>query len=45
MSYLLANLYELHDKNKFEVIGISFGPDKNDEMRKRVSSAFDEFMT
>jgi predicted O-linked N-acetylglucosamine transferase (SPINDLY family) len=43
MSYLLANLYELHDKNKFEVIGISFGPDKNDEMRKRVSSAFDEF--
>ena len=43
MSYLLANLYELHDKNKFEVIGISFGPDKDDEMRKRVSSAFDEF--
>jgi len=43
MSYLLANLYELHDKNKFEVIGISFGPNKDDEMRKRVSSAFDEF--
>jgi predicted O-linked N-acetylglucosamine transferase (SPINDLY family) len=43
MSYLLANLYELHDKNKFEIIGISFGPDKNDEMRKRVSSAFDKF--
>jgi|TARA_B100002003_G_scaffold9486_1_gene8231 predicted O-linked N-acetylglucosamine transferase (SPINDLY family) len=43
MSYLLANLYELHDKNKFEIIGISFGPDKDDEMRKRVSSAFDEF--
>ena len=43
MSYLLANLYELHDKNKFEVIGISFGPDKDDQMRKRVSNAFDEF--
>ena len=43
MSYLLANLYELHDKNKFEIIGISFGPDKDDEMRKRVSKAFDEF--
>ena len=43
MSYLLANLYEIHDKNKFEIIGISFGPDKDDEMRKRVSSAFDEF--
>ena len=43
MSYLLANLYELHDKNKFEIIGISFGPDKDDKMRKRVSNAFDEF--
>ena len=43
MSYLLAHLYELHDKNKFEVIGISFGPDKDDQMRKRVSNAFDEF--
>ena len=43
MSYLLANLYELHDRNKFEIIGISFGPDKDDEMQKRVSSAFDEF--
>ena len=44
MSYLLANLYELHDKNKFEVIGISFGPDKDDKMRKRVSNAFDQFI-
>ena len=43
MSYLLANLYELHDKNKFEVIGISFGPNKDDEMRKRISNAFDKF--
>ena len=43
MSYLLANLYELHDRNKFEVIGISFGPDKDDQMRKRVSTAFDKF--
>lgn len=43
MSYLLANLYELHDKNKYEVIGISFGPYKDDEMRKRVSNAFDKF--
>ena len=43
MSYLLANLFELHDKNKFEIIGISFGPDKDDQMRKRVSRAFDKF--
>ena len=43
MSYLLANLYELHDKNKFEIIGISFGPNKDDEMYKRISNAFDKF--
>ncbi|MDC0152987.1 hypothetical protein OAI81_01830 [Candidatus Pelagibacter sp.] len=43
MSYLLANLYELHDKNKFEIVGISFGPDKDDEMHKRISKAFDKF--
>ena len=45
MSYLLANLYELHDKNKFEIIGISFGPDKDDKMRKRVSVLLMNFMT
>ena len=44
VTYLLVNLFELHDKSKFELIGFSFGPDKNDEMRKRVSSAFDQFI-
>ena len=38
-------MFELHDKSKFELIGFSFGPDDhNDEMRKRVSSAFDQFI-
>jgi len=33
-----------HDsKGFFEIIGISFGPDKDDKMRIRVSNAFDEF--
>ena len=45
VSHLLVNLFELHDKSKFELIGFSFGPDDhNDEMRKRVSSAFDQFI-
>jgi len=44
VSHLLVNLLELHDKSKFELIGFSFGPDKNDEMRTRVSSAFDQFI-
>jgi predicted O-linked N-acetylglucosamine transferase (SPINDLY family) len=45
VSYVLVKLFELHDKSKFELIGFSFGPDDhNDEMRKRVSSAFDQFI-
>ena len=44
VSHLLVKLFELHDKSKFELFGFSFGPEKNDEMRKRVSSAFDLFI-
>ena len=44
MSYLLVNLFELHDKSKFELIAFSFGPETNDEMRSRISSAFDKFI-
>ena len=43
-SYLMAELFELHDKSKFELIAFSFGPDKQDEMRARVSQAFDRFI-
>ena len=44
VSHLLVKLFELHDKSKFELFGFSFGPEKKDEMRKRVSSAFDQFI-
>ena len=44
VSHLLVKLFELHDKSKFELFGFSFGPEKNDEMHKRVSSAFDQFI-
>ena len=40
-TYLMAELLEVHDKSKFELFGFSFGPDKDDPMRKRVSAAFD----
>ena len=43
MSYLLINLFELHDKSKFEIIGFSFGPEKKDEMRDSISATFNEF--
>jgi protein O-GlcNAc transferase len=42
--YLMAELFELHDKSKFEVVGISFGPIANDEMRQRLLKSFDQFI-
>ena len=44
MSFLLANLYELHDKSKFELFAFSFGPERKDEMYYRISAAFDQFI-
>ena len=42
-AYLMAQLFELHDRDGFELIAFSFGPDQVDEMRKRISAAFDSF--
>jgi predicted O-linked N-acetylglucosamine transferase (SPINDLY family) len=43
-TYLMAELLERHDKNKFELIGFSFGPKQLDQMRIRISRAFDKFI-
>lgn len=42
-AYLMAELFELHDRSKFEVIGICYGRSPDDEMRKRISKSFDQF--
>ncbi len=42
--YLMAELFELHDKNKFELVGFSFGPIANDDMRQRLKKSFDHFI-
>jgi predicted O-linked N-acetylglucosamine transferase (SPINDLY family) len=42
-SYLMVEIFELHDKNNFEIIAFSFGPNTNDTMRIRVSNSFDQF--
>lgn len=42
-SYLIAGLFEAHDKNNFEVYGFSFGPNIADEMRERLILSFDDF--
>ena len=44
MSFLLAHLFEVHDRSKFEIFGFSLENRKNDEMKKRVSKAFDKFI-
>lgn len=42
-SYLIAELIEKHDKNKFEIHGFSIGPTIKDEMYERISKAFTDF--
>lgn len=41
---LVAELFECHNRNKFELFAFSFGPDSEDEIRQRVAAAFDKFI-
>jgi protein O-GlcNAc transferase len=43
IAFLTAELFERHDRSKFEIIGVSFGADDKSEMRKRLVAAFDQF--
>ena len=42
--FLMAELFELHDKNQFELIAFSFGPKESDETRQRLQKSFDSFI-
>ncbi len=42
-AYLIAELFELHDRSRFEVLGISFAHDDGSDMRRRLVKAFDQF--
>ena len=42
-AYLMAEMFERHDRARFEVIAVSFGPDDASPMRQRLHKAFDEF--
>lgn len=44
VSVLMAELFETHDRQRFEVFAFSFGPGAKDEMRTRLEAAFDEFI-
>jgi protein O-GlcNAc transferase len=43
VAMLIAALLELHDRTRFEVHGVSFGPDDHTEMRSRMVKSVDQF--
>lgn len=42
-AHLTAELFERHDRRRFELTGISWGPDDGSRMRRRLMRAFDQF--
>ena len=44
VAYLTSQLFELHDRNKFEVIAFSFGRETKSLIKKRLIKGFDQFI-
>jgi protein O-GlcNAc transferase len=44
LSFLMAGMFECHDKSRFEVTGISFGIDDHSEIHRRVTASFERFV-
>jgi protein O-GlcNAc transferase len=44
MTYLLGGMFERHDRSRFEVSAISFGPERDSPMRRRLKKAFENFI-
>src|SRR6516225_2654848 len=44
VAYLIAELFELHDKDRFSVTAFSLGRDDNSDIRRRLVSSFDRFI-
>lgn len=43
VAYLMAEVFELHDRTQFEIHAYSYGIDDQSPIRKRLERAFDEF--
>ncbi|MCX7280875.1 MAG: tetratricopeptide repeat protein [Alphaproteobacteria bacterium] len=41
---LMVEMFECHDRTRFETIAVSFGPDVNSPMRQRLMGTFDSFV-
>src|SRR5262249_20732395 len=39
----IAELFERHDKTRFEIIGVSYGSDDSSDTRRRIVAALDQF--
>ena len=42
-SHLMVELFEYHNKDKFEIYAFSFGKNDNSEIRNRLNKSFDKF--
>jgi protein O-GlcNAc transferase len=43
VAYLMSELFAIHDRSRFDVLGVSFGPDDKSDMRSRLMKSFDIF--
>jgi predicted O-linked N-acetylglucosamine transferase (SPINDLY family) len=43
-SFLLAGMFEHHDRSRFETMALSFGDDDQSEIRSRLKTAFEHFI-
>lgn len=43
-AYLMAELFEQHDRRRFEVTGVSWGPDSSSVLRNRLVNGFEHFI-
>ena len=44
VTILTAELFELHDRSRFDITAFSLGPNVHDEFRARIEPAFDRFL-
>lgn len=44
VSYLMAEVFELHNRDEFEIFAFSFGKPVDDPMRIRLKNSFDHFL-
>lgn len=44
VAHLMAQIFELHDRERFHLYAYSFGPKDDGEMRKRLQKSFDRFV-